>query len=93
MLAAGGMISRWAGQHVSQSGQFFGITVNTPGVTWFQGGVSGVAGQELGSITTDLQGGAFESTKFGTTGSITVAHEERQLAAAGAHKRTTTKWC
>ncbi len=60
------------GSLLSQSGQFFGIRVNTPGVTWFKGGVSGVSGQELGSITTDLQGGALEETKFGTAGSITV---------------------
>jgi filamentous hemagglutinin family protein len=52
----------------SQSGQGFGILVNTPGITWFQGGVSAAGAQQLGSIATDGQGGSFETTKMGASG-------------------------
>jgi filamentous hemagglutinin family protein len=50
------------------SASHFGITVNTGGATWFKGGVSGAAGSELGSITTDAGG----STTFGAGGAISV---------------------
>ena len=73
-MTAGVADVTFTGTLVSQSGGDFAITVNSPGVTWFQGNVGGSVGGPLvlGGIQTDFEGGAFEKTLLGNGGTVSL---------------------